>query len=55
MTDTVLVSREDLQKILNYMVENEYNSYLEHIEQYGSGENHIYSIVNDIQSCVDSQ
>jgi hypothetical protein len=55
MTDTVLVSRDTLQRLLDYVEEMEYNSFLEYIEEYGSGEGHIYSVLNDIQLCVDSQ
>lgn len=53
--DNVLVQRAQLQQLLNYMVESEYTSYLEHIEENGSGENHIYSIVESIQAAIDSQ
>ncbi len=55
MTDTVLVSRDTLQRLLDYVEEMEYNSFLEYIEVYGSGEGHIYSVLNDIQLSVDSQ
>ncbi len=55
MTDTVLVSRDTLQRLLDYVEEMEYNSFLEYIEEYGSGEGHIYSVLNDIQLSVDSQ
>lgn len=55
MTDTVLIPRDTLQMLLDYVEEMEYNSFLEYIEENGSGDGHIYSVLNDIQLSVDSQ
>ena len=58
MTDTVLVNREDLVRVLNYCMDDEENDYRECLE---SGvaeealEDHIYMYLKRLEDCVNDQ
>lgn len=58
MTDTVLVSREDLVRVLNQYIDDEENDY---IECEASGwpeetlEGHIYMTLRSLEDCVNAQ
>ena len=54
-TDNVVVPREELQNILDYLYELEQNSYFEFVGSGGNPDNHIFSSVMTIQDCVFSQ
>lgn len=58
MTDTVLVSREDLVRLLNYCIDDEENDYME-CESSGwpeeSLEGHIYMTLRRLEDCVNAQ
>jgi hypothetical protein len=53
--ENVLVPLEDLQRILDYVFNREYDSYENSIKEGLSVENHIYTVYQNLQNCVDSQ
>jgi hypothetical protein len=58
MTDTVLVDRADLQRIVNYILQNEEEDYrLCQDEEWTEEQlsHHIYAMVKQLQDCIDSQ
>lgn len=55
MSDNVLVSRADLQKVLDYLADNEYTHYLESVENGDNVENHIYTVVSGLIDCIQGQ
>jgi hypothetical protein len=55
MSDTVLVSKDDLQSLLDYIQDSEYSHFLEYVEEHGSGEGHILARAFSIQEAINSQ
>jgi hypothetical protein len=55
MNENVLVPLEDLQRILDYVFNREYDSYEDSIKNGIPVENHIYTTYQNLQNCVDSQ
>ncbi len=53
--ENVLVPLEDLQRILDYVFNREYDSYEDSIKNGIPVENHIYTTYQNLQNCVDSQ
>lgn len=53
--ENVLVPLEDLQRLLDYVFNREYDSYEDSIKEGLSVENHIYTTYQNLQNCVDSQ
>ena len=54
-TDTVLVDRNTLQILLDYVANCEYDDYQMRLSMAESVEGHVYSLVYILQDCINSQ
>ena len=53
--ENVLVSKEALQTVLDYLAESESISFEEYQFEHGTGEGHIMDLVDQLQAAVNSQ